>query len=215
MNMIEIESWAAQFAGKLKEEFGGRLEFLGYQGSYGRGEAGPDSDIDMVAVLDQVELSDLARYRKLVGEMPSGELACGFLCGREELRGWPKFDLLGLVLDTKPVLGDLKALAPEPGPEDVRQALVIGASGLYHGAVHSFLYGDRAADLPGLRKSAFFCLRIAYLYRTGEYAASRKELLQKLDQPERAVLTEQNPYQAYRLMIEWSGRVLKNFSQTP
>lgn len=213
--MIEIASWAGEFAQKLTNCFGERLLFLGYQGSYGRGEATPESDIDIVAILDRVELSDLVQYRKLVGEMPSGELACGFLCGREELAGWPKFDLLSLLLDTKPVLGDLNALAPKPDREDIRQALVVGASGLYHGACHSFLYGDRAADLPGLRKSAFFCLRTAYLYRTGEYVPSRKELLTKLDEPERALLTEPNPYQAYRLLMEWSSGQIKKFSDTP
>ena len=85
--MIQIESWAAEFAQKLQKAFGQRLLFLGYQGSYGRGEATDHSDIDIVTVLDQAAPADLDQYRELVRSMPQGELACGFLCGREELAG--------------------------------------------------------------------------------------------------------------------------------
>ena len=45
--IIDIESWAGELAEKLLRSFGGRLRFLGYQGSYGRGEATEESDIDM------------------------------------------------------------------------------------------------------------------------------------------------------------------------
>ncbi len=57
--MVEIERWMAGLREKLTERFGSRLLFLGLQGSYGRGEANEDSDIDVVTVLDRVELSDL------------------------------------------------------------------------------------------------------------------------------------------------------------
>lgn len=208
--MIEIESWAAEFAQKLREQFGERLKFLGYQGSYGRGEATETSDIDMVTVLDRAGLSDLNQYRELVRSMPQGELACGFLCGQEELAGWPLFDLLGLVLDTRPVLGSWEGLAPKTGPEDIRQALVIGASGLYHGACHAWLYErDPLAALPGLRKQAFFCLRLAWLCAAGEYVPARRDLLPRLPPAQREMMETGDGERAYRLLLEWTGDVLK------
>ena len=61
--MVSIETWMEELAGKLAGEFGPRLLFLGLQGSYGRGEANEDSDIDVVTVLDRVELASLASPR--------------------------------------------------------------------------------------------------------------------------------------------------------
>ena len=37
--MVEIRAWTESFAQKLQGHFGPRLLFVGYQGSYGRGEA--------------------------------------------------------------------------------------------------------------------------------------------------------------------------------
>lgn len=213
--MIEIESWAARFAEALKAVFGDRLLFVGYQGSYGRGEPTPESDIDIVAVLDRVDLADLDAYRALVRSQPSGELACGFLCGREELMAWPRYDLYGLVLDTKPVLGDLRALTPALTREDAQEALRIGAANLYHGAVHTFLYGDSPAEaLPGLGKAAFFCLRLAALLRDGVYYPSKRELAGALTGREKALLDlARKPEglserEAYGQLIAWCRDVL-------
>lgn len=207
--MIEITGWAGELARKLEEEFGPRLRFVGYQGSYGRGEATEDSDIDIVTVLDQVELDDLARYRRLVGTMPRGELACGFLCGQKELAGWPRADLVNVVLDTKPVLGSLEAMVPAFTQEDYRQALVLGVSALYHGACHGYLYSGAERVLPGLRKAAFFCLRLAYLCASGEYVPARRDLIPKLAPAQREMLETENVERAYTLLIAWSGQVLR------
>ncbi len=209
--MIEIKAWAAQLAKKLQEAFGPRLLFLGYQGSYGRGEATPQSDIDIVTILDKVGLPDLETYRRLVRAQPQGELACGFLCGQRELSGWPRYDLYGLLLDTKPVLGDLHTLAPKLTEADAREALRIGAANLYHGAVHTYLYSGALEEaLPGLMKAAFFCLRLWALLETGAYHASKKELRGVLPSREKALLDLENlPVgEAYERLIRWCGEIL-------
>ena len=52
--MIDMKVWTERFLTALDGCFGDRVWFVGLQGSYGRGEAGPDSDIDMVVILDRV-----------------------------------------------------------------------------------------------------------------------------------------------------------------
>ena len=49
MRQEESKHWCTLLAKKLKEAFGETLYFLGLQGSYRRGEATPDSDIDAVS----------------------------------------------------------------------------------------------------------------------------------------------------------------------
>lgn len=213
--MVEITSWAEGFAQKLQEHFGPRLLFVGYQGSYGRGEAAPESDIDIVTVLDAVSLVDLDAYRALVRTQPQGELACGFLCGEKELRAWPRYDLYGLKLDTKPVFGDLQGLLPPLTQRDAQEALAVGAANLYHAACHAFLYDARPEEaLPGLSKAAFFCLRLWKLLRSGVYRASKRELGEALGGRERALLSlslepgSLEASRAYSLLISWCGDVL-------
>lgn len=182
--IVDIRSWVTQFSQLLKGSFGERLRFVGYQGSYARGEATQSSDLDIVAVLDHVDTHDLDVYRELVGSMEQGELACGFLCGEWELRGWPLYDLYTLWLDTKPVLGDLAPLLPPLNRQNAWEALQVGAANLYHAACHTYLYAtDLQSPLPELGKSAFFCLRFFALLRDGTYHPTYGELQEVLEGP--------------------------------
>lgn len=213
--MIEIGSWTREFAQRLRAEFGPRLLFMGYQGSYARGEATPESDIDIVTILDKADIAGLRRYRSVVGAMPQSGLACGFICGRRELENWPRYDLLSLALDTKPVVGELAPYLPEFTDGDRREALRIGAANLYHAVCHTYLYGDLAGALPGLLKSAFFCLRLWALVRDGGYRATRAELAGALSGRERRILDmlagprPDNVGEAYSLLIDWSSEALR------
>ena len=133
---FQLDTWLELFTHRLLDTFPGRVIFLGIQGSRGRGESKPDSDIDMVVVLDQVGLEDLRAYRELLRTLPHGGLTCGFFCGREELLHWPRYDLLQLVLDTKPLYGGLENLLPAFSPADTAAAVHIGC----------LLYTSDAAD---------------------------------------------------------------------
>ena len=61
--MIDITSWLGEFLHKLNITFSDRVWFVGMQGSYARGEATQNSDIDMVVILDEVSASDIATYK--------------------------------------------------------------------------------------------------------------------------------------------------------
>lgn len=220
--IVDIRSWVTQFSQLLKGSFGERLRFVGYQGSYARGEATQSSDLDIVAVLDHVDTHDLDVYRELVGSMEQGELACGFLCGEWELRGWPLYDLYTLWLDTKPVLGDLAPLLPPLNRQNAWEALQVGAANLYHAACHTYLYAtDLQSPLPELGKSAFFCLRFFALLRDGTYHPTHGELQEVLEGPSKellslprtaqqaASLSPQETRQAYGLLMGWCSQILR------
>lgn len=215
--MVDIERWMEGLSEQLAEQFGPRLLFLGLQGSYGRGEANEDSDIDVVAVLDRVELSDLDAYRAMVREMPEGEKACGFLCGAAELKSWPKYDLLAVARDTRNVYGTLAELLPSFGKGDVAGAAAIGASGLYHAAVHTYLYAGREG-WPGFlkeaHKGAFFTLRALRELRTGENVRAKRDLLPLLEGDEREILayslspTDEPLEDVYARLVRWSAAAM-------
>lgn len=173
--LVPIQSWTQDFVRRLLEDFPGQVVFVGLQGSYRRGEATGESDIDMVTVLERVGPEELRIYRDLVRSLPFGERACGFLCGREELSAWPPFDLLQLVLDTRPLYGSIQDLGAFSAA-DLEEAVRVGASALYHAAVHSYLYAPRLGEvLPGLEKSLFFLIRLEEKRRTGRWPDTRRE----------------------------------------
>ncbi len=60
----------------LQEAFGERLLFAGVQGSYLRGEARPDSDIDLLVVLDHVDLTDLDHFHEAMHNGAGGRQGC-------------------------------------------------------------------------------------------------------------------------------------------
>ena len=215
--MVDIKVWMGELAEKLTGRFGDRLLFLGLQGSYGRGEAGEDSDIDVVTVLDRVELADLDEYRAAVRGMPEGEKACGFLCGAAELKSWPKYDLCQLARDVRAYRGELGPLLPPLGREDLAQAAAIGASGIYHAAVHTYLYAPKD-NWPGFlkeaHKGALFALRALYELRTGESVRAKRDLLPRLSGDEREILaysllhTQEEPEAAFARLLRWSAAAM-------
>lgn len=214
--LTDIRAFRQTFLDGLLAAFPGRVCFAGLQGSYRRGEADEESDIDLVVVLDRVSTADLDRYRALVRALPNGDRACGFLCGREPLARWPRSDLLTLALDTEGWYGSLEALLPDFSDGDVDGAVRLAASGLYHMAVHGYLYGpDPAAALGELRKSVYFLLRVRVYRDTGRWRLTGPELLSDLTEEERALSVlcggrgpAENAGALYPLLLDWCSRLL-------
>ena len=105
-----LESWWEVYQAAVQTRFAGRIWFLGLQGSYARGEATAESDIDPVLILDRVDTADLLAYSQLLDQLPEREKCCGFCAGKEELLHWEPWDLFQLYYDTKPILGTLEPL---------------------------------------------------------------------------------------------------------
>ena len=176
---MDWRPWMDAFLPPLLEALPGRVAFVGIQGSFGRGEAGPESDVDLVVVLDALGAAELAACRGVLEKMPFADRACGFFCDRAALAAWPAFDALQLRLDTLPVYGSLEELLPPMGKETLDEAGRAAASALYHAACHTALFDAQPeAALPAL----------AHCRRSGQYTAARQALLPTLEPEERALL---------------------------
>lgn len=79
--MIDIKKWVEEYLIRAKDLFGERLVFVGLQGSYGRGEATENSDIDVVLILDEVKPGDLSEYGKMLDTLAHRSKVCGFVSG--------------------------------------------------------------------------------------------------------------------------------------
>lgn len=217
--MIVIDEWMKDFTVKLKATFGEKLLFAGIQGSYQRGEATKDSDIDAVVVLDELTLEYLKQYKGIISSMPEHEKACGFISGKREIQNWPKHELFQFANDTSPYYGMLDGLLPEINREDIIKGVKVGISSLYHSCCHTYLHGE-AQVLKDIYKGAFFILQSIYYLRNDTYIKNKNELLPLLDGVERQILTisndswgyedrlTANPDEYFNAILLWTSSVL-------
>ncbi len=186
--MIEITAWTNTFLNALNDHFSDRVWFVGLQGSFSRGEATENSDIDMVVILDELSVSDVATYNTMLDTLPHRELICGFLSGKNEILNWEPSDLFQFYYDTKPIKGSLDELLPLIDDTAVTRAIKIGVCNIYHGCVHNMLYEKSEEILRGLYKSASFVVQAIAFKQTGKYISHQKDLLEFISPDERVIV---------------------------
>lgn len=189
--MIKCEWYMGEMVNQLKQTFGGRLIYVGLQGSYLRGEATPNSDIDVMVVIDDLTRDDLNRYRQIILEMGDYDKSCGFICGKGDLKNWNPMEICGLVNCTKDYYGRLEDLVPVYTHEDVRSFAKLSLNNLYHEICHRYLHATKeknVSQLPLSFKSVFFILQMVHYLRTGEYVKTKQELFGKISGMDEPVL---------------------------
>lgn len=186
--MIDIQKWMDAFLVALDQTFGERIWFVGLQGSYGRGEATEQSDIDVVVILDQVSAPDITSYNAMLDSLSHRELTCGFFSGKEELMNWEPSDLFQLCHDTIPIRGSMEEVLALIDEEAVRRAIKLGACNIYHGCVHNMLHRKGVDTLYQLYKCASFVVQAIVFRQTGTYIKHLDRLLPVAASGERAVI---------------------------
>ena len=188
MNVIEIHAWLAQYLQAVEHTFAQRVQFVGIQGSYARGEATETSDIDVVLILDEVSSADIRLYGDMLDNLPNRELICGFLSGKQDLLHWEPSDLFQFYHDTTPLRGSLDEVLPLLDAAAVNRAIKIGACNIYHGCVHNMLHEKSMEILQGLYKAATFVVQAICYQQTGRYFRKHAESLEHVSAGEQMIL---------------------------
>ena len=186
--MIDITAWISNFSEKLNTAFADRVWFVGLQGSYGRGEATPTSDIDVVVILDELAATDIQIYNDMLDTLSHRNLICGFLSGKKEIVNWEPSDLFQFCYDTTPIKGSLDELLAIVDESAVNRAIKIGACNIYHGCVHNMLYEKSEDILRELYKSASFVVQAIAFKQTRKYVKHQQDLLQVVSSDERSIV---------------------------
>ena len=213
--MIDIKIWIDSFLKALNEYFGDLVWFVGLQGSFARGEATENSDIDMVVILDELSVSDIAKYNNMLDTLSHRELICGFLSGKNEILNWEPSDLFQFYYDTKPIKGSLDKLLPLIDDEAVARAIKTGACNIYHGCVHNMLIDKSEEVLKGLYKSASFVIQAIAFQETGKYITHQKDLLDVVSADEKIVVQNFLKLKTYeKVNFETMSETLFNWAKT-
>ena len=217
--MIDINGWMNDVLQKLNEVFANRVWFVGLQGSYGRGEATETSDIDVVAILDELSVADIQSYQDMLDTLPHRELICGFVSGKDEILNWEPSDLFQFYHDTTAIKGSLDDLLPLIDDVAIERAIKMGAGNIYHGCVHNMLHEKNEEILKGLYKAASFVVQAIVFKQTGNYIKHQSQLLQVASVEEQMITETFLKYKngeavdfnaASQILFEWSKKWIKN-----
>lgn len=203
------------FLRKLNEVFANRVWFVGLQGSYGRGEATETSDIDVVVILDELNVSDIQVYQEMLDTLSHRELICGFVSGKDEILNWEPSDLFQFYHDTTAIKGSLDDLLPLMDNAAIDRAIKMGTGNIYHGCVHNMLHEKSEELLKGLYKAASFVVQAIVFKQTGSYIKHQSQLLQVASTEERMITETFLKYrngevvdfnEASRMLFIWSKK---------
>jgi predicted nucleotidyltransferase len=186
LNQSQVDVWLTEFVTKLREAFGERLVWVGHHGSWARGEPRPESDIDCMVVLDNVEDTDLKTFRGIIHSMPeANRLASGSIMSISELKMTPRLYMLQCFYGLKVLYGSIEGVVEPPGPDDLVEDVKFKADENLHAARHYLLYPhDLAEVVHKLKynfKRCFYALQSWVLLTEGRFTDTKAEIIEMLD----------------------------------
>ena len=222
--MFQIDSYISKLIDLLKINFDERLIYVGLQGSYLRGEATENSDIDIMVILDELTVSDLKSYRSVIQCLGDFEKSCGFICSKSDLANWNPLEICHVLNSTKDYYGALCDYIPSYTETDICNFIKVSVNNLYHEICHRYIHADEnksAARLHGSYKSVFFILQNLMYLKFGKFAATKAELLACLTGDDFAVLKRSMDYErgisydyqeSFELLFRWCQKTLTSLS---
>ncbi|MEQ8186902.1 MAG: nucleotidyltransferase domain-containing protein [Candidatus Eremiobacterota bacterium] len=220
---FNVDEWLNLLSENLREAFGERLIFAGHTGSYVRGEAGENSDIDVNVILDRVHINDLAAYREIVKKMPYSKKACGFICSVKEIKAWPRHELFHFVNGCKVFHGNIFDLIEGPNDREINDYIRNSSSAILHETRHSLIYSENlsAENLSFAYKNVFFILQACLFLEFHRFILTKKEVLSIIrNEQDRCVMEinmnwnrlkedrKKRPEYYFETLVKWSSSVL-------
>lgn len=215
--MKNIKEFTKKFTAEILRQFQDNVVAVGLQGSYGRGEADKNSDVDIVCILQKCSFKEIILYKEIIAEFSKEYKMCGFLSGKEELVSWSAGDLFQLYMDTDLLYGSLDFLKDKFNKQAVKELIKINSCNLYHGCVHNYLYDHQEDLLREFFKMAVFVVKAKYYYHYQQYISKHQTLLELLPDGDdrqavqyyyklkvKHIIDEKNFYELSEFLYNWS-----------
>lgn len=212
MECFNIDNYLEKLISRCTETFGGRLVYVGLQGSWLRGEATENSDIDVMIVLAGFSVEDMKTYRAILKEVGWYEKSCGFICGKEELTNWNPLEALQLKYTTKDLYGTLSELLPPATRQDEINYVKISLGNFYHEICHRFIHGGEEKSRDKLRascKQLYFVIQNLHCLESGDFILKKSDLKAAVSVQDREMLCiPELPYdydfeKTYESVVAW------------
>lgn len=190
--MFELNEYLRELISECRSAFGGRLMYVGLQGSYLRGEAKEDSDIDVMVILDDFSVNDMDEYRGILQKIGYFEKSCGFICGRDEMSRWNPLEICQLKNTTKDLYGTLSEYLPDAARQDEINYVKFSLGNLYHELCHRYIHTDREKNAAKFRvtcKGLFYLIQNIHYLESGEFVTTKSGLKGMVSEDDHRALT--------------------------
>ena len=213
--MFDLDKYLRDLVQNCRTVFGERLLYIGLQGSYLRGEANENSDIDVMVILDRFSMKDMDSYREILKMIGFYERSCGFICGLEEITRWNPLEVCQLRNTTKDLFGVLRDYLPREKREDEVNYVKLSLGNLYHELCHRYIHTDKETNkvkFRGTCKSVFFLIQNLHFLESGRFILSKKELREAVAKEDLTVLElaempdDYNFDHAFSVLFAWCQR---------
>ena len=189
--MFDLDKYLADMIMNCRSAFGERLLYVGLQGSWLRGEAHENSDIDVMVILDRFSVRDMDTYHGILKEIGSYEKSCGFICGKDEMKRWNPLEVCQLCHTTKDLVGVPTDYLPPATREDEINYVNLSLGNLYHELCHRYIHEDReknAAKLRSTCKGVFFLIQNMHFLESSHFILTKTGLKEAVSSEDRRVL---------------------------
>ena len=216
--MFNIDEYLNNLISHCKESYGERLVYVGLQGSYLRGEATENSDIDVMIVLDEFSVADMKTYRAILKEIGWYEKSCGFICGKEDLANWNPLESLQLKYTTKDLYGNLESLLPPSTRQDEINYVKISLGNFYHEICHRFIHAGDEKSRDKFRascKQLYFVIQNLHYLESGDFILKKNDLKAVVSAQDREMLCvselpdDYDFDKTYETVITWCQKTLE------
>ncbi|MBQ6236326.1 MAG: nucleotidyltransferase domain-containing protein [Clostridia bacterium] len=220
--MIDINRYLQDLISECKAAFAERLVYVGLQGSYLRGEANDDSDIDIMLILDRFSVEDMDTYRSILMKIGHFEKSCGFICGKDDMARWNPLEVCQLRHTTKDLFGSLSDYLPSATRQDEIRYVKLGVGNLYHELCHRYIHSDREKNIRKLRssgKALFFLIQNLYYLESGVFVPTKDALKKLITEEDREALSltelseEYDFDKAFRCVFQWCQNALQRLDR--
>lgn len=174
--MQNLSEWLDNFTNEMLHSFPDNICCIGLQGSYGRGEAGVNSDLDLVVIFKSFSMEVLQQYKSLLLCLGNNYKLCGFIGSAEILKSWNEGELLQLYFDTVPEYGNLDFIRDSVTAEAAAKLVLQNSCLIYHACCHNYLFDEDQAILKELYKTAVFTVQAKYYHAHHIYVSKHSEL---------------------------------------
>ena len=189
--MFDLDNYLDKLISNCRASFGNRLLYVGLQGSWLRGEAHENSDVDVMVILDRLSVQDMDQYREILKKVGFYERSCGFICGRDELLCWNPMEICQLLHTTEDLFGELTDYLPSATREDEINYVKLSLGNLYHELCHRYIHADRERNIAVFRgtcKGVLFLMQNLHFLESGRFILTKKELKEAVSAEDRRVL---------------------------
>jgi predicted nucleotidyltransferase len=226
LTKAEVKALLEDFVELLKRSYGNNLVFVIHHGSWATGEAGPQSDIDTLVMLEKITKGELDKLRDILSKKPYQKLTV-LLFSRLDMDNFVPFARHQFHYGAKLLYGRCPLRKPTRREMIIEIKKIADEVGFWSKYLytHQHLAENVARKMYWRFKEAIIALKVYVQWKTGDFPTTRKRLKKLLTDPkDREIVTlierwdknkdryEKNPDFLLLKGLEFSQRILRNIN---